>query len=98
MVSNVSAGSGDLPGSLSWACKLSEDLDWKQLQIGDRIDIVCETVLLSCDGKSIMKQCGTGEFFVLFGDLKDLATLWTIFHAKVVDGKWSDSVGKCLNI
>ena len=61
-------------------------IDWNSLQLDDRIDIVCETILLSCDGKHIMKQCGTGEFFVLYGDLVDVVCHWTIFNAKVVNG------------
>ena len=62
-------------------------VDWKNIQIGDRINIVCESVLLRCDGKSIMKQSGSGEFFVLYGELPELGSAWTIINAMVVDGQ-----------
>lgn len=62
-------------------------VDWKSIQIGDRINIVCESVLLRCDGKSIMKQSGSGEFFVLYGELPELGSAWTIINAMVVDGQ-----------
>ena len=94
MVSNVSSGSGASQCgraglanllrvfSFAMAC-----IDWSKLQIGDRLDIVCESVLLSCDGRHIMKQSGTGEFFVLHGEIHDLVDHWTIFNAKVVEGR-----------
>ena len=63
-------------------------VDWSKLQVGDTIDIVCETVLLACDGRNVMKQCGSGNFFVLHGCLQDLVNHWTIFNAKVVEGKF----------
>ena len=61
--------------------------DWTKVEIGQRVNVVCQSVLLDCNEKHLVRVLGTSELLVLYGELEPISQLWTLLQVKVIEGR-----------
>ena len=101
VVSNISPGSGGIPGLLRGGpsglpegrcCAMVIFDDWNKIQVGQRINVVCQSVLLDCNGKHLIRLVGNSELLVLYGELEPVSQLWSLLQVQVVEGKYKNAL------
>ena len=66
--------------------------DWTKTEIGQRINMVCQSVLLDCNGKHLVRILGTSDLVVLYGDLEPISQMWTLLQVQVVEGRYKKAL------
>lgn len=100
VVSNISPGSGGIPDLCG--AVLAESLriframvildNWNDLKVGQRVNLVCQMVLMDCNKKHLVRILGSSELVVIYGDLDPSSQLWTFLQVKIIEGRYKHAL------